>query len=165
MFKNLKRDYVIYAICCNETNLKYIGSTSNLTSRLAVHQSTFKCQSSMCRSSLVLESGNYNCIVLEEGIQKQDVKERESFYLSVFKHQIVNKIVRFWLIQKLITTITILSGKLTLGNNAKLYIILALFKLFKGDYDVFSYNYHRIGSHYYNSTSFNFLNFFDLFLV
>ena len=68
--KNLKRDYVIYAICCNETNLKYIGSTSNLISRLAVHQSTFKCQSSMCRSSLVLENGNYNCIVLEEGLKK-----------------------------------------------------------------------------------------------
>lgn len=91
MFKNLKRDYVIYAICCNETNLKYIGSTSNLTSRLAVHLSTFKCQSSMCRSSLVLEGGNYNCIILEEGLQKQDVKAREAFYLSVFKHQSVNK--------------------------------------------------------------------------
>lgn len=41
---NLPKKYLIYMICCNVTHRKYIGSTSNLTSRLAVHLSTYKKQ-------------------------------------------------------------------------------------------------------------------------
>ena len=34
MFDNLPKKYLIYMICCDITNKKYVGHTSNLTSRL-----------------------------------------------------------------------------------------------------------------------------------
>ncbi len=92
MFDNLPKKYLIYMICCNVTNKKYIGHTSNLTSRLAVHLSTYKNQSCMCTSKEVFKSENYNCIVLEDNLDnKLKAKERELFYMGVFEHSVVNK--------------------------------------------------------------------------
>ena len=42
MFGNLSKKYLIYMIFSNITNKNYVGRTSNLTSRLADHASTYK---------------------------------------------------------------------------------------------------------------------------
>ena len=92
MFDNLPKKYLIYMICCNITNKKYVGHTSNLTSRLAVHASTYKKQSCMCTSQEVFKNNNFNCIVLEENLEnKEKAKEREAFCMGVFEHSVVNK--------------------------------------------------------------------------
>ena len=92
MFDNLPKKYLIYMICCDITNKKYVGHTSNLSSRLAVHASTFKKQSCMCTSQEVFKNNNFNCIVLEENLEnKEKAKEREAFYMGVFEHSVVNK--------------------------------------------------------------------------
>lgn len=88
---NIPKTYVIYLINCNISNKKYIGSTSNLQSRIAVHLSTFKHQRDMCSSSKVLEGGNYNCIILESNLDKSQAKEREAFFIDVFQKNVVNK--------------------------------------------------------------------------
>ena len=40
--QNYRKSFVVYAIKCNVRLKTYIGSTSNLTSRLGNHISTFK---------------------------------------------------------------------------------------------------------------------------
>ena len=54
-----QKEYMIYMIKCNITHKIYIGSTSNLTTRVSVHLSSFKQGVSTCRSVLVLKNGNY----------------------------------------------------------------------------------------------------------
>lgn len=88
---NLPKKYLIYMICCNVTHRKYIGSTSNLTSRLAVHLSTYKKQTCMCSSSEIFKNDNYNCVVLEDNLEKENVKEREAYFMDVFQTSVVNK--------------------------------------------------------------------------
>jgi hypothetical protein len=91
MFDNLPKKFLIYAICCNVTNKKYIGSTSNLTSRLAVHLSSYKNKTSTCSSVEIFKNDNYNCIILQDNLEKNQIKERELFFIKVFEHNIVNK--------------------------------------------------------------------------
>ena len=40
--QNFRKSFVVYAIKCNLSNKTYIGSTCNLTNRLANHISSFK---------------------------------------------------------------------------------------------------------------------------
>ena len=92
MFDNLPKKYLIYIICCNITNKKCVGHMSNLTSRLAVHASTYKKQSYMCTSQEAFENDSYNGIVLEDNLEnKVKAKEREAFHMGVFEHSVVNK--------------------------------------------------------------------------
>ena len=92
MFDNLPKKYLIYMICCNITNKKYVGHTSNLTSRLAVHASAYKKQSCMCTSQEAFENDSYNGIVLEDNLEnKVKAKEREAFYMGVLQHSVLNK--------------------------------------------------------------------------
>jgi len=45
----------------------------------------------MCTSKEVFKNGNYNCIVLQDNLEKAQVKEREAYFISVFEHNVVNK--------------------------------------------------------------------------
>ena len=77
-----QKEYMIYAIKCNTTNKIYIGSTSNLTSRISVHLSSFKQGVITCRSALVLQNNNYNISVLREKFkQKKKQKKQNSILL------------------------------------------------------------------------------------
>jgi hypothetical protein len=46
----------------------------------------------MCTSQEVFKNNNFNSIVLEENlVNKEEAKEREAFYMSVFEHSVVDK--------------------------------------------------------------------------
>ena len=87
----LHKTFCVYLINCNITNKKYIGATSNLPSRMAVHVSTAKLQKCMCSSSVVLAQNNYSVVILEANLNKDEVKQREAFFISAFKQTAVNK--------------------------------------------------------------------------
>ena len=80
-----QKEHIIYMIKCNITNKIYIGSTSNLTTRISVHLSSFKQGVSTCRSVLVLEKGNYNISVLRDKIKtKEETKEAELYFIEAY---------------------------------------------------------------------------------
>ena len=79
-------------IKCNITNKIYIGSTSNLTTRISVHLSSFKQGVSNCRSVLVLEKGNYNISVLRDKIKtKEETKKAELNFIDAYGDMCINK--------------------------------------------------------------------------
>jgi predicted GIY-YIG superfamily endonuclease len=87
-----QKEYMIYAIKCNITKKIYVGSTSNLTSRISVHLSSFKQGVITCRSSLVLEGGNYDITVLRDKIQtKEETKKAELNFIGAYGDVAVNK--------------------------------------------------------------------------
>jgi predicted GIY-YIG superfamily endonuclease len=87
-----QKEYMIYTIKCNVTKKIYVGSTANLTSRIAVHLSSFKQGVITCRSSLVLEGGNYDITVLRDKIQtKEETKKAELNFIDAFGDLCVNK--------------------------------------------------------------------------
>ena len=86
------KSYLIYQIKCNETNKIYIGSTSNLTSRLNTHISSFKNGVSKCTSVKVLEKNNYSVTVLRSNIMTtQETKLAELNFILAFGDLVVNK--------------------------------------------------------------------------
>ena len=66
----VKKNYVIYSIRDNKTQNIYIGSTSNLSSRISNHISSYKAGNSLCISVKVLENDNYTVDVLSSGLNK-----------------------------------------------------------------------------------------------
>ena len=87
-----QKEYMIYAIKCNITNKIYVGSTSNLTTRISVHLSSFKQGVSTCSSVLVLEKGNYDISVLRDKIlTKEESKKAELNFINAYGDACVNK--------------------------------------------------------------------------
>ena len=90
--QNFTKKYLIYTIKCNATNKIYIGSTSNLTSRINTHISSFKKNCSSCSSKLVLQNNNYSVAVLKDNIlTKQEAKSSEYFFIKAYANECVNK--------------------------------------------------------------------------
>ena len=89
--QNFRKSFVVYAIKCNLSNKTYIGSTSNLTNRLANQISSFKSGKSSCYSKYVLENDNYMISVLKDNIEsKEDAKESEHYFISAYGDQSIN---------------------------------------------------------------------------
>ena len=87
-----QKEYLIYMIKCNITNKIYIGSTSNLTTRISVHLSSFKQGVSTCSSVAVLEKGDYNISVLRNKIQsKEETKKAELNFIDAYGDMCINK--------------------------------------------------------------------------
>ena len=87
-----QKEHIIYMIKWNITNKIYIGSTSNLTTRISVHLSSFKQGVSTCRSVLVLEKGNYNISVLRDKIKtKEETKKAELNFIDAYGDMCINK--------------------------------------------------------------------------
>ena len=87
-----QKEYLIYMIKCNITHKIYIGSTSNLTTRISVHLSSFKQGVSTCSSVAVLEKGDYNISVLRNKIQsKEETKKAELNFIDAYGDMCINK--------------------------------------------------------------------------
>jgi len=87
-----QKEFLIYMIKCNITNKIYIGSTSNLTTRISVHLSSFKQGVSTCSSVAVLEKGDYNISVLRNKIQsKEETKKAELNFIDAYGDMCINK--------------------------------------------------------------------------
>ena len=85
------KTYVIYCIKDNVTNKVYIGSTSNLTSRMNTHLSSFKTNTSKCSSRFVLANNNYQISVLVDKIEtKDESKVREKDFITAYGSSCVN---------------------------------------------------------------------------
>jgi len=90
--QNFIKKYLIYTIKCNVTNRIYIGSTSNLTSRLNTHISSYKSGCCSCYSKIVLENNNYTVAVLKDNIlSKNEAKKAEYHFIEGYSDQVVNK--------------------------------------------------------------------------
>ena len=90
--QNFTKKYLIYTIKCNITNKIYIGSTSNLSSRLNTHISSYKTGCSSCYSKIVLENNNYTIAVLKDDIlSKEDAKSAEYHFIEAYNNQCINK--------------------------------------------------------------------------
>ena len=90
--QNFKKVYLIYTIKCNATNQIYIGSTSNLTSRLNTHISSYKSGCCSCYSKIVLENKNYTVAVIKDNIlSKEEAKKAEYHFIEGYSDQVVNK--------------------------------------------------------------------------
>lgn len=50
----------IYLLICNVSGKKYIGSSVNMGKRISKHESNFN----SCESKIIIDSGNYNFIIL-----------------------------------------------------------------------------------------------------
>ena len=61
---NHTKMYCVYSIKCNNSNMIYIGSTSNMTNRLRHHISTHKIHKSTCSFQLVLKNKNHNVFII-----------------------------------------------------------------------------------------------------
>ena len=72
MYGYLPKKILIYIVCCNITNKKYVTHTSNLTSRLSAHLNSYKNLSCMHISQGVFKLNNDNCIVSEGNLEKQN---------------------------------------------------------------------------------------------
>jgi len=87
-----QKEFLIYMIKCNITHKIYIGSTSNLTTRISVHISSFKQSVSTCSSVAVLEKGNYNISVLRDKIlTKEETKKAEFSFINAYGDACINK--------------------------------------------------------------------------
>ena len=90
--QNFTKKYLIYTIKCNATNQIYIGSTSNLTSRLNTHISSYKTGCSSCYSKIVLENDNYTVAVLKDNIlSKNEAKSSEYHFIEAYNNICINK--------------------------------------------------------------------------
>ena len=69
----------IYKITCNITNECYYGK-SNLTEKLRLSAHTSK--SNQSQSKQIIERGNYTFMVVEDNIEKDNLTEREYFYIT-----------------------------------------------------------------------------------
>lgn len=70
---------MIYEIVCNETGERYIGSTfTTLAQRISSHKYN---NVKICISKQIIDRGDYDVNILEECIEKKDLKfkEREWF--------------------------------------------------------------------------------------
>ena len=85
------KTFLIYSIRCNTTNKVYVGSTANLQSRLNVHLSSFKKDTSRCSSVKVLENNNFSVSVLRDKIlNHDDAKIAELNFINAFGPDVVN---------------------------------------------------------------------------
>lgn len=88
---NYLKTYIIYCIKCNITNKVYIGSTSNLTSRINTHLSSFKTNTSKCSSRFVLSKQNYQITVLLDKIDnKEQAKIKERDFMTAYGDACIN---------------------------------------------------------------------------
>ena len=86
----------IYKIVCNETGLQYVGATKQtLCNRLSTHKYYFKKGSTRTTSWIVLQSGNYNILLIEE-IEyetKDQLHQRERHWIEAL--DCVNKVIPY----------------------------------------------------------------------
>ena len=66
VIENFQKEYLIYKIECNMTGKIYIGHTSNLTSRINTHISSFKKGILSCSSCKILTHNDYKISVLRK---------------------------------------------------------------------------------------------------
>lgn len=89
---NYKKTFSVYSIKCNVTNKIYIGSTSNLTSRICNHLSTYKKGNSKCYSRFVLENNDYTISVLKNNLEnKEQAFECEYNFIKAYGDETINK--------------------------------------------------------------------------
>jgi len=89
---NLSKVYLVYALHCKTLNKYYIGSSSNLNSRLNTHLSSFKTGCSKCYSRFILSGNNYELMILKNNIQtKQEAKKCEYDFICAYGDDAVNK--------------------------------------------------------------------------
>jgi hypothetical protein len=104
-FKNGK----IYEIVCNKTGCVYVGSTAEkrLSSRMGDHRRKYKAwkngtQKSPCKSSLIIDNGDYTERVIEyyECTDKVELMKRETHWYYIYKDThgelLVNKNVPYY---------------------------------------------------------------------
>jgi hypothetical protein len=104
-FKNGK----IYEIVCNKTGCVYVGSTAEkrFSSRMSKHRCDFKAwkngtRKSRCKSSLIIDNGDYTERVIEyyECTDKVELMKRETHWYYIYKEThgelLVNKQVPYY---------------------------------------------------------------------
>jgi predicted GIY-YIG superfamily endonuclease len=93
VIENFQKEYIVYKIECNLTQKVYIGHTSNLTSRINTHISSFKSGNLSCTSSKILSSNDYKISVLRRGIyDKTEASKAELNFIIGYGSQFcVNK--------------------------------------------------------------------------
>ena len=87
---NYIKTFSIYSIRDNTNQNIYIGSTSNLTSRINTHISSFKSGNFACSSSKVLENNNYTIDVLISGLNKDETKHSELNFINAYGTKCIN---------------------------------------------------------------------------
>ena len=92
VIENFQKEYIVYKIECNLTQKVYIGHTSNLTSRINTHISSFKSGNLSCTSSKILSSNDYKISVLRRGIyDKTEASKAELNFIIGYGSNSVNK--------------------------------------------------------------------------
>jgi hypothetical protein len=87
---NFTETYYIYCIRDLTNQNVYIGSTTNVRSRMNTHVSSFKSGNSTCSSVKVLENGNVSITVLISGLTKQEAKLSELNFINAYGDKAVN---------------------------------------------------------------------------
>jgi len=92
VIENFQKEYIVYKIECNLTHKVYIGHTSNLTSRINTHISSFKSGNLSCTSSKILSSNDYKISVLRRGIyDKTEASKAELNFIIGYGSNCINK--------------------------------------------------------------------------
>ena len=69
---------MIYEIVCSINGDRYIGSTTNFKNRMYQHKN----KKTTCSAKPIIERGNYEVKILEEDIDKKDLKIREREWME-----------------------------------------------------------------------------------
>jgi len=92
VIENFQKEYLIYKIECNMTGKIYIGHTSNLTSRINTHISSFKKGILSCSSCKILTHNDYKISVLRRNIyDKDEASKCELDFINGYGSMSVNK--------------------------------------------------------------------------
>jgi predicted GIY-YIG superfamily endonuclease len=82
--------YSIYCIRDLTNHNVYIGSTTNVRSRINTHVSSFKSGNSTCSSVKVLENGSVAISVLVSGLTQEEAKRSELNFINAYGEKSVN---------------------------------------------------------------------------
>ena len=92
IIENFQKEYLLYKIECNITKKLYIGHTSNSTSRINTHISSFKGGNLSCTSSKILTNNDYKISVLRRNIyDKTEASKAELNFINGYGSNCVNK--------------------------------------------------------------------------
>ena len=76
--------YLIYMLKNKINDKIYIGKTNNLYKRLSSHKNDRRCITHLTKAIDKYGFYNFECIVLEENIEKKDIRKKEIFYIKEF---------------------------------------------------------------------------------
>ena len=92
VIENFQKEFLIYKIQCNRTGKIYIGHTSNLSSRINTHISSYKKGILSCSSCKILSNNDYKISVLRRNIyDKNEATKSELDFINAYGLMCVNK--------------------------------------------------------------------------